>query len=180
MCNKPNNRFSRTPPARGGTGTDGVKINTVAKRRESQRRRLQKTPEQQRDLVSPWLRRWHGLTGLYAVFLTLLLWLPNPKVLLWGWEPSDETSGYVHLMTFALLGLMVELGRRKKSRGTWFGILVFYAFFTECVQHYLPIRGFEFRDILQDILGLILGVTAGWAAYRTMGIWTATGLGRET
>ncbi len=125
------------------------------------RRKLRRPTEKRREPASPWLIRWHGLTGVYIVFLTLLLWLPDPRALLWSWEPSEGVVGYAHLITFTLLGLMVELGRRKKSHWTWFGILVFYAFFTECVQHFLPIRTFDLMDLAQDTLGLALGMTAG-------------------
>ncbi len=111
-----------------------------------------------------WLWRWHALTGLYVEFLTLLLWLSNPKVLLFGLEPSDDASGYAHLITFTLLGFMVELGRRRKSVATWFGILVFYGLFTEYVQHFLPIRGFELRDLGQDVIGILLGMGIAWIA----------------
>ncbi|MDR1964395.1 MAG: VanZ family protein [Planctomycetaceae bacterium] len=105
-----------------------------------------------------WLRLLHYTTIVYVVFLTLLLWLPNPKELLYGWQPSEETGGYAHLITFFLLGFLVELGRRKKSLLFWIFLLVFYTFFTEIVQEILPIRSFEWSDIFQDICGICLGL----------------------
>jgi VanZ family protein len=105
-----------------------------------------------------WLRLLHYVTVVYVVFLTLLLWLPDPKVLLHGWQPSEATHGYSHLMTFLLLGFLVELGRRKKSILFWIALLVFYTFFTEIVQEMLPIRSFEWIDIFQDLCGIFLGL----------------------
>lgn len=125
------------------------------------RRPKKNVAERQRPTVGPWLRRWYALTALYAVFLTLLLWLPDPRALLFAWQPSGEAQGYAHLMTFSLLAFMVEAGRRRKSRRVWFGILVFYAFFTEVVQHFLPIRSFDLADIAQDIAGIALGMLLG-------------------
>ncbi|MDR2440083.1 MAG: VanZ family protein [Planctomycetaceae bacterium] len=105
-----------------------------------------------------WLRLLHYITGCYAVFLTLLLWLPNPTVLLNGWQPSDKTQGYEHLITFTLLGFLVELGRRKKNILFWIFLLVFYTFFTEIIQEILPIREFQWIDIFQDLFGITIGL----------------------
>jgi hypothetical protein len=107
------------------------------------------------------LRFLHYITACYVVFLTLLLWLPDPRVLLYGWQPSEETGGYAHLITFSLLGFLVELGRRKKSRSFWIGMLVFYTFLTEIVQEMLPIRSFEWQDIRQDLCGMFVGIGLG-------------------
>jgi VanZ family protein len=105
-----------------------------------------------------WLRFLHFITACYAIFLTLLLWLPNPKVLLYGWQPSEQTSNYDHLFTFMLLGFLVELGRRKKSQLFWVVLLLFYIFLTEIVQEILPIRAFEWRDIIHDLCGITIGL----------------------
>ncbi|MDR0337967.1 MAG: VanZ family protein [Planctomycetaceae bacterium] len=105
-----------------------------------------------------WLRLLHYVTLCYAVFLTLLLWLPNPKELLYGWQPSEATHGYEHLITFMLLGFLVELGRRKRSLLFWSLLLVFYTFFTEIIQDILPIRSFEWIDVFQDLCGIVFGL----------------------
>ena len=112
---------------------------------------------------------FHILTGVYWIFLTLLLWLPDPRALLWGWEPSEGPRGYAHVITFLLLGLLVELGRRKKSILFWAGILVAYAFLTEVVQEMLPIRAFDWDDIAQDLMGAFLGLGIG---YLLRLVWT--------
>ena len=104
---------------------------------------------------------FHALTAVYWFFLTLLLWLPDPRVLLWGWEPAEGPSGLAHIITFSLLGLLVELGRRQKSLLFWTGVLVGYAFVTEIVQMAIPYRSFEWEDIAQDLVGACLGLRAG-------------------
>jgi glycopeptide antibiotics resistance protein len=104
------------------------------------------------------LRFLHFVTACYAIFLTLLLWLPNPKELFYGWQPSEQTSGYSHLITFMLLGFLVELGRRQQSQLFWIVLLILYAFFTEIIQELLPIRTFEWHDIIQDICGIMVGL----------------------
>ncbi len=107
------------------------------------------------------LRHLRTATIVYWIFLTLLLWLPDPRALLFGWEPSEGPRGYAHVITFGLLGLLVELGRRKHSVFFWFAVLVGYTFLTEIVQEFLPIRTFEWEDILQDVVGAALGMGAG-------------------
>ncbi len=116
------------------------------------------------------LFRFRILTTAYWVFLTLLLWLPDPRVLLWGWEPAEGPRGYAHVITFSLLGLLVELGRRKKSFLFWAGILIGYTFLTEIVQEMLPIRSFDWGDVAQDLIGSFLGMGIGVLIRR---VWLA-------
>ena len=104
-----------------------------------------------------------AITVAYWIFLTMLLWLPDPRALLWGWEPAEGPRGYAHIITFALLGLLVELGRRKKSLLFWVTVLAGYTFLTEIVQEMLPIRAFEWGDILQDLVGAFFGLGVGYA-----------------
>jgi len=121
--------------------------------------------------------RFHGLfffrilTVVYWIFLTLLLWLPDPRVLFLGWEPEEGPRGYAHIITFSLLGLIVELGRRRKSVLFWSSVLIGYTFLTEIVQIAIPYRAFEWADIVQDLTGAFLGLGAGhvlrwgWATF---------------
>lgn len=99
----------------------------------------------------------HWVTWSYVVFLTLLLWLPDPRVLLWGWQPGEEAMGYSHLITFSLLGLLVELGRRQRSFFFWASLMLGYTLLTEIVQECTGFRSFEVIDIAQDLAGLYLG-----------------------
>ncbi|MDR0871500.1 MAG: VanZ family protein [Planctomycetaceae bacterium] len=102
------------------------------------------------------------ITAVYAVFLTLLLWLPDPRTILFGWEPGEGPAGFAHLITFSILGFLVELGRRKYSFFVWATLLFGYVFLTEIVQELLPAaRSFDIFDIMQDLAGLYVGL---WTA----------------
>lgn len=103
----------------------------------------------------------HFVTWFYVFFLTMLLWLPDPRVLLFGFEPSEGPKGYAHLITFSLLGFLIELDRKKQSRFFWATLLIFYALLTEIVQEILPIRTFDLADIVQDFAGIFVGLWTG-------------------
>lgn len=103
----------------------------------------------------------HFATCSYAVLLTLLLWLPDPRVLFFGFEPSEGTQGYAHLIAFSLLGFLVELDRTKRSRFFWATVLICYTILTEIVQEILPVRSFDLADIIQDLAGIFLGLWLG-------------------
>jgi len=108
------------------------------------------------------LRIIHRFTIFYVIALTLLLELPSI-----GQEfvPDNEpAAGYAHLITFTLLGFLVELGRCKKSMLFWAGILILYSLGTEVLQGLLyPIcqRFFDWQDILYNLCGVLLGTLTG-------------------
>jgi glycopeptide antibiotics resistance protein len=100
-----------------------------------------------------------GITLLYVIVLTLLLELPTISL------PKDPTGGGVevnaHVVTFTLLGLLVELCRRKKSVFFWIGALLCYSLSTEVLQGLLhPIchRYFDWHDLFHDVIGVLLGI----------------------
>lgn len=102
------------------------------------------------------------ITIVYTVFLTLLLWLPDPRKLFWDWQPTGSVGGNIHLITFSILGLLVELSRREKSVLFCVTMLVLYTFITEIVQEISPTpRRFDWQDISQDLLGVFFGIAAG-------------------
>lgn len=71
---------------------------------------------------------------------------------------------YIHLITFALLGFLVEFGRDKRSMCFWLGMLALYSISSEVLQGILnPIchRTFALSDIVQDISGVLLGTLIG-------------------
>ncbi len=111
--------------------------------------------------------RW--ATWSYVILLTLLLWLPDPRVLLWGWQPAGKAMGYSHLITFSILGFLVEQGRRDRSFFRTATLLFGYALLTEIVQELLPIRSFEIIDIAQDLAGLYFGLWCAAAIRRMVG-----------
>jgi len=109
------------------------------------------------------LRIIHWFTIFYVIVLTLLLQLPVKAP-----EVVETVAGlavrHAHLITFALLGFLVELGRVKKSMLFWVGVLIAYAVGTEVLQLILhPIfnRFFCWYDILNNIVGLSFGVLVG-------------------
>jgi len=98
---------------------------------------------------------------VYLVFLTLLLWLPDPRTLLFGWKPGEGPAGFAHVITFSLLAFLAEIGRYKHSFFFLATMLLGYTLLTEIVQEILPIRSFDLLDITQDLAGLYCGF---WAA----------------
>ena len=109
------------------------------------------------------LRILQGLTILYVIVLTILLEIPldTPEM-----NPAGETvKGYAHLITFSLLGFLVELCRRKRSLFFWISVLFLYALGTEVLQwllHPLCNRYFDWNDIFQNVLGVLLGTFVGY------------------
>lgn len=102
------------------------------------------------------------ITICYTVFLTLLLWLPDPRKLFWDWQPTGGVGGNIHLITFSILGLLVEFSRRKQSVLFWAAMLVLYTFITEIVQEISPTpRRFDWQDISQDLVGVFFGIAVG-------------------
>jgi len=110
------------------------------------------------------LRTTHWFTLFYVIVLTLLLQLPinTPEVVETVGGPAVK---YAHLITFTLLGFLVELGRVKKSMFFWVGVLIAYAVGTEVLQlllHSLFNRFFCWEDILNNIVGVFLGTLIGY------------------
>ena len=98
------------------------------------------------------------LVFTYWVFLTLLLLLPDPRKWLWDWSSSGGGGGYPHLVTFALLGFLVMLGRKERTILFWGIVLFVYVYATEILQELLPFgRCFDWADIGQDITGILIG-----------------------
>ena len=108
------------------------------------------------------LRFIHLLTILYAVILTLLLELPSvPQDI----DPVPAPLAiYKHLIAFTVLGILVELGRCRKSMLFWMCVLILYAIGTEILQgllHQICNRFFGWEDIVLNILGILLGTFIG-------------------
>ena len=104
----------------------------------------------------------HRVTICYIIALTLLLELPSlePEFIPGG----ESTAGYAHLITFTLLGFLVEWGRCKKSTLFWAGILIVYALGTEVLQGLLyPLchRLFDVQDIVHNLFGVLFGTLIG-------------------
>jgi hypothetical protein len=103
------------------------------------------------------IRCLHLFTILYTAGLTYLLWIPDPAVWANRFHIHERYIQYPHLITFGFLGLLVELGRQKKSVVFWATLLFAYIMLTEIVQEVLPLRSFEVIDILDDVNGVGIG-----------------------
>jgi len=110
------------------------------------------------------LRFVHHFTLFYIIVLTLLLELPSaPPVIVES--IGKPVVKHAHLITFALLGMLVELGRDKKTMLFWINMLLLYAIGTECLQwllHPLCNRVFDWRDLVNNIVGLFFGIFIGY------------------
>ena len=106
----------------------------------------------------------HWFTIFYVILLTLLLELPiDPPENL---DPMIEPIvRHAHLIAFALLGFLVELGRCKKAVLFWGIMLILYAVGTEVLQwilHPICYRWFDLYDILNNVVGLFFGTLVGY------------------
>ncbi len=146
-------------------------------RKKSRRRSLpgRTTPASETRERGGRLRFLRWATLGYAVLLTLLLWLPDPRELLWGWQPRGDVMGYSHLIAFSILGFLVELGRRERSFFFRATLLFGYTLLTEIVQELIPHRSFELIDVAQDLAGLYFGL---WCAASGRLVIHACGLSR--
>ena len=109
------------------------------------------------------LRIIHWFTIIYIIVLTLLLELPSvpPEIIETIGKPVVK---YAHLVTFTLLGFLVELGRCKRSMRFWMSVLFLYAIGTEVLQwllHPVCYRFFGWEDILNNIAGILFGTFIG-------------------
>jgi len=101
--------------------------------------------------------------AVYCLFVTLLLLVPEPLMLL-GIEDVPIPGGGrgIHFVLFALLAFVMHASRFPVHRGLTMAVLVAYALFTESLQGLVPTRTVEFLDLLENLLGLGAG-TAIWS-----------------
>ncbi|MDR3181793.1 MAG: VanZ family protein [Planctomycetaceae bacterium] len=104
------------------------------------------------------LRCLHYFSWFYFTVLTFLLLSPDLT------EPlrrGVKGESYAHLLIFGLLGLLFELGRRKKTFEFWSLFLTIYAVSTELLQGILsPVfhRECDLNDMIQDSAGIQAGM----------------------
>ncbi|NLE39153.1 MAG: VanZ family protein [Pirellulaceae bacterium] len=111
----------------------------------------------------------------YAAFLSLLLLVPDPARLFGLWFPRGGGGGIgIHFSTFLTLGVLVGASRIPIRTSVLVVLLLFYAIGIEFLQLLSPPRTVEFKDLVENLLGLVIGVTL-WrlAAHQTIGTGNA-------
>jgi hypothetical protein len=67
-----------------------------------------------------------------------------------------------HWIAFAPLGFLGCVSDWPLRRITRFGLLVCYALASEGLQHFLPPRTVDWRDLVQNLAGLVTGAAVWW------------------
>jgi hypothetical protein len=93
----------------------------------------------------------------YCVILTLLLLVPDPTMGLRPFRGIGAGIG-VHFTAFGILGILVAASRLPLRRVLLSGLLFTYAMGVELLQYFVPLRGVEARDLLENLLGLLAGI----------------------
>ena len=89
-------------------------------------------------------------------------------------QESIHTLGecLTHILEFGVLGVLVARaikGRSLLSCGLSIGLTLFYGFFDELHQLFVPLRSFQVIDLVMDAVGACLGVMIfSWVMQRRM------------
>ncbi len=103
---------------------------------------------------------------LYWLLLTILLLVPDPLALLGIFRiPGGASTLGVHFLVFAVLGVLVSASRLPLRRVLLVGLLIGYAVATELLQSLVPPRDPSPLDLLENLLGVGVGITA-WRVAR--------------
>lgn len=94
-------------------------------------------------------------SGAYFIWMAYMLLTPQPPV-----PEIGSAIDFLHLGAFGALGVGVGLSRRKWSTKTWRFALLGWAVGSECLQFFTG-RCFEFIDIFQNVVGILLGLEVG-------------------
>jgi len=104
--------------------------------------------------------------SIYWVVLTVLLLVPHPARLVGAQAASLSGGGRgVHFVFFLVLAALVYASRWPVRRTTWLAVLIVYAVTTEGLQWFVPHRHVELLDLLENLLGVLAGMTV-WPAQR--------------
>ena len=104
---------------------------------------------------------------LYTAILTFLLVTARPQDYvqpLWG--ILGLVDMWAHLIAFTILAFLAALARTRKPLWLVVGVLIAYAAGTEILQGFTATRTPEWKDLLQDTAGVLLGTPLGWGASR--------------
>ncbi len=89
---------------------------------------------------------------------TLLLLVPDPRLLFDPRDAGEAVRGYEHLLMFSVLTIILLLAHPKRSMRMWACVLIVYGVLTEVLQIVIPYRTFQGIDILEDTLGVLIGL----------------------
>jgi hypothetical protein len=102
----------------------------------------------------------------YLAFLTALLLVPDPTLLVggpdMGWGIFRRVMPVAHLLSFAVLAILALTVRWPLPRWLVAVGLIVYGGLIEIVQSFLPPRTAEWEDWLQDIAGVAIGAILWW------------------
>ena len=72
---------------------------------------------------------------------------------------SNFTISSNHFYVFIFLSIFVILAYKNTSKiNFWINYLFFLSIFLEFLHHFIPNRGFEFRDLFGNIMGIVVVV----------------------
>ena len=123
----------------------------------------------------------------YVVFLTLLLLTANPARLIGvrGELPwlLQALMPWAHLLSFAVLVVVMLLARWPVPRWSIVLVLAIYGGATEIIQGFVPPRTPEWMDWFQDLSGVAAGAGLCWIVAlligrTSLGRWSSRKFGR--
>lgn len=105
-------------------------------------------------LTQPWL--WRAALLLLLPLISYLALSPKPPQSIdLGWEKLNHCAAFAALMFASVLAM--PSGRRSWALG--FGAMLLYGVAIEIAQSFVPMRSADWRDLLADALGALLGLT---------------------
>lgn len=127
-------------------------------------------PNAASTLLGKWRKKtWiiNAVTFIYFCFLLFMLLHPDPWSFFGIKSQNVSISGFsiLHLLVFTLLALGTELGRTRLPFLFWLSALLLIGPATEYLQ-ILTGRGFEWIDIIEDTVGVTLGMALGYGLRR--------------
>ena len=104
---------------------------------------------------------------LYTAILTFLLVTRRPH----DFVPLDGQAfldAWAHLIAFTILAFLAALARTKKPLWLIAAALIAYGAGTEILQGFTATRTPDWKDLIQDVVGVLLGMPLGWGASRVL------------
>ena len=105
---------------------------------------------------------------LYTAILTFLLVTRRPHDFVPPLRAQAFLDAWAHLIAFTILAFLAALARTKKPLWLIAAALVAYGAGTEILQGFTATRTPEWKDLIQDVVGVALGTPLGWGAARVL------------